>query len=569
MKGRKLYLGLIFILSVAVVYLLEAVAQDKGIALGNVVITAKDRPSEWQDIIASDASENQLRLIVDGVEVAFAKNRIYMENNLDIMIPTYIFRNSFKCAFNTVSDDGIELQKGNTVVSIDSYDTFIDVNGKKVFLENAMKKYDDGYYINAHVLEEGFGYTYKWDSVENTLNLVDTKKDESILPSRYSYYDVGRLGKIKDQGIYGTCWAFASLTAVETSLMPEEKYDFSEDNMVWNSGYFGAQYDGGDYTRAISYLASWRGPVLEEDDVYGDGINNSDAGVVKHVQEAQIIESKNLEAIKKAVFLYGGVESSLYTSMSYAGERSMYYNDKNYSYCYIGTKKPNHDVVIIGWDDNYSKENFSTAIEGDGAFICQNSWGGGFGDNGVFYISYYDTNIGVHNVVYTGVESTKNYDNIYQSDLCGWVGQIGYNKESVYGANVFTAQKNEKLRAAGFYAVGKDTTYQVYVVKDFKDTSSFEKKERVAQGKLDNAGYYTIRFDKEIKVEPGEKFAIVIFVNTPDAVHPLAIEYAADATTAKVDLSDGEGYISPDGRTWESAEDTQSCNLCIKAYAGK
>ena len=68
-------------------------------------------------------------------------------------------------------------------------------------------------------------------------------------------------------------------------------------------------------------------------------------------------------------------------------------------------------------------------------------------------------------------------------------------------------------------------------------------------------------------MEPGEKFAIVIFVNTPDAVHPLAIEYAADATTAKVDLSDGEGYISPDGRTWESAEDTQSCNLCIKAYA--
>ena len=463
MKGRKLYLGLIFILSVAVVYLLEAVAQDKGIALGNVVITAKDRPSEWQDIIASDASENQLRLIVDGVEVAFAKNRIYMENNLDIMIPTYIFRNSFKCAFNTVSDDGIELQKGNTVVSIDSYDTFIDVNGKKVFLENAMKKDDDGYYINAHVLEEGFGYTYKWDSVENTLNLVDTKKDESILPSRYSYYDVGRLGKIKDQGIYGTCWAFASLTAVETSLMPEEKYDFSEDNMVWNSGYFGAQYDGGDYTRAISYLASWRGPVLEEDDVYGDGINNPDAGVVKHVQEAQIIESKNLEAVKKAVFLYGGVESSLYTSMSYAGERSMYYNDKNYSYCYIGTKKPNHDVVIIGWDDNYSKDNFSVSLEGNGAFICVNSWGDSFGDDGLFYVSYYDSNIGIHNVVYTRVEDNDNYDNIYQSDLCGWVGQLGYECDTAYFSNVYTAKSDEELKAVGFYATGKDTSYEIYL----------------------------------------------------------------------------------------------------------
>lgn len=209
--------------------------------------------------------------------------------------------------------------------------------------------------------------------------------------------------------------------------MPEEKYDFSEDNMVWNSGYFGAQYDGGDYTRAISYLASWRGPVLEEDDVYGDGINNSDAGVVKHVQEAQIIESKNLEAVKKAVFLYGGVESSLYTSMSYAGERSMYYNDKNYSYCYIGTKKPNHDVVIIGWDDNYSKDNFSVSLEGNGAFICVNSWGDSFGDDGLFYVSYYDSNIGIHNVVYTRVEDNDNYDNIYQSDLCGWVGQLVMN----------------------------------------------------------------------------------------------------------------------------------------------
>ena len=566
MKGRKLYLGLIFILSVAVVYLLEAVAQDKGIALGNVVITAKDRPSEWQDIIASDASENQLRLIVDGVEVAFAKNRIYMENNLDIMIPTYIFRNSFKCAFNTVSDDGIELQKGNTVVSIDSYDTFIDVNGKKVFLENAMKKDDDGYYINAHVLEEGFGYTYKWDSVENTLNLVDTKKDESILPSRYSYYDVGRLGKIKDQGIYGTCWAFASLTAVETSLMPEEKYDFSEDNMVWNSGYFGAQYDGGDYTRAISYLASWRGPVLEEDDVYGDGINNPDAGVVKHVQEAQIIESKNLEAIKKAVFLYGGVESSLYTSMSYAGERSMYYNDKNYSYCYIGTKKPNHDVVIIGWDDNYSKDNFSVSLEGNGAFICVNSWGDSFGDDGLFYVSYYDSNIGIHNVVYTRVEDNDNYDNIYQSDLCGWVGQLGYECDTAYFSNVYTAQSDEELKAVGFYATGKDTSYEIYYVDNFEGTESFCNKVYLQSGTFTNEGYYTVDLNKAVNMAEGKKYAIIVKITTPGAVHPIAIEYKAGRSTKNVVIDDGEGYISLIGKSWEHVEESKECNICLKMY---
>ena len=107
------------------------------------------------------------------------------------------------------------------------------------------------------------------------------------------------------------------------------------------------------------------------------------------------------------------------------------------------------------------------------------------------------------------------------------------------------------------------------MVRNFKDTASFEQKELLAEGKLDNAGYYTIPFQKQIPVNAGEKFAIMVYLTTPDAVHPLAIEYVADETTVNVDLSDGEGYISSDGQNWESAEETQNCNLCIKAYAGK
>lgn len=566
MKGRKLYLGLIFILSLSVVYLLEAMAQDKGIALGNVIISDDDRPQEWQQLIASDVSSNALKLQVDGVDVEFNKNQLYMEENLDIMIPADIFRSTFKCAFNYADEYGLELQKGNTVVSVSAGGSYITVDGEKIYLENAMKKAEDGCYINARVLEAGFGYTYKWDSGINTLSLVDTRKDESYLPSKYSYFDVGRLGKIKDQGIYGTCWAFAALTAVETSLMPEETYDFSEDNMVWNSGYFGSKYDGGDYTRAVAYLTSWKGPVLEEDDIYGDGENNPDAEVKKHVQEAQIIESKNLEAIKRAVFLYGGVESSLYTSMSYVGESSMYYNDKNFSYCYIGTNKPNHDVVIVGWDDNYPKENFSVNLEGDGAFLCVNSWGEDFGDNGLFYVSYYDSNIGIHNVVYTRVEDTHNYDNIYQTDLCGWVGQLGYENETAYFSNVYTAEADEELKAVGFYATGKDTSYEIYYVDGFEGTDSFGDKIYLQSGKFVNEGYYTVDLDSSIMLEAGKKYAIVIKITTPGAVHPIAIEYRAGRSTKNVVLDDGEGYISLIGKTWEHVEESKECNICLKMY---
>ena len=114
---------------------------------------------------------------------------------------------------------------------------------------------------------------------------------------------------------------------------------------------------------------------------------------------------------------------------------------------HIGTEKPNHDVVIIGWDDSYSKDNFSVDLEGDGAFICQNSWGSEFGDGGIFYILTMIRILVPHNVVYTGIEDSDNYDHIYQSDLCGWVGQLGYNKESIYGANVYTAESNQNLTA--------------------------------------------------------------------------------------------------------------------------
>ena len=106
-------------------------------------------------------------------------------------------------------------------------------------------------------------------------------------------------------------------------------------------------------------------------------------------------------------------------------------------------------------------------------------------------------------------------------------------------------------------------------MRNFTDESSFERKEKMASGKLDNAGYYTIPFSKNLPVKEGERFAIVVYLKTPDAVHPMAIEYKADATTSKVDLSDGEGYISTNGSVWENVEETQKCNLCIKAYAGK
>ena len=166
----------------------------------------------------------------------------------------------------------------------------------------------------------------------------------------------------------------------------------------------------------MAYLTAWQGPVHEKDDPYGDEVSPEGLSAVKHVQEIQLIDGKDFERIKEAVFKYGGVHTAIYGEFADAQSSSHYYNKDKSSYCYIGSEKPNHEIMIIGWDDNYPKENFNMDLEGNGAFLCQNSWGEEFGDNGVFYVSYYDVNIGNHNVVYTKIEETDNYDHIIVED---------------------------------------------------------------------------------------------------------------------------------------------------------
>ena len=522
--------------------------------------------SDWNPLIAKSINEKNLTVAIDNKVYTNKDNGIYMDENLNLMVPLDLIRDSYNCSVHLYDDTALLIEKYSDSLWMSLDDTEVQINDEEENFSSALTRIGDRYYVPAEVISSKLGYSYAWDVNKNEAVVVNTSSETSILPSHYDLRERGRAPQVKNQGNKGTCWAASSLAALESSLLPEENYVFSTDNMSLGNSFGLGQNDGGEYTMSLAYLTAWQGPVLEKDDPY-DGELTKNLAPVKHVQEAQIIESKDLEKIKEAVFKYGAVETSIYSTLQNVNSRSEYFNQETNSYCYVGLEKPNHDVAIIGWDDSYAKENFPGDLEGDGAFICQNSWGKDFGDNGVFYVSYYDTNVGIHNLVYTGVEDTDNYDTIYQSDLCGWVGQLGYNRDTIYGANVYTAESNENLEAAGFYATGKNTEYEVYVVKDYEGRESLSKRQKVASGKFDNAGFYTVTFDNKIAVDKGERFAIMLMLKTLDSVHPMAIEYKADETTRNVDLSDGEGYISTNGKSWENVEETQSANLCIKAYA--
>ena len=521
----------------------------------------------WNPLIAGSVNEGLLSVVIDNKEYTNESYPFYMDENLNIMAPVSILRDALNCSAHIYEDSMLLVEKHNKEVSFTLGENVVNVGGENQEIVSPFTRLNNEYYVSLSELSNYLDYSYSWNIEENRAQAADISDSLTIIPTRYDLREKERISEIRNQGTYGTCWSFAALSAMESVLLPEETMQFSVDHMTLCNGFNLTQNDGGEYTMGMAYLASWTGPVYEADDPYGDNETNEKLAPVKHVQEMQVIDGKDYEKIKEAVFKYGGVQTSIYNALRSSQSRSAYYNREAYAYCYIGTEKPNHDVVIIGWDDSYPKENFTIELEGDGAFICQNSWGSEFGEDGIFYISYYDTNIGTHNVVYTGIETVDNYDNIYQSDLCGWVGHLGYNKDSIYGANVFTAKADENLKAASFYATGKDSEYELFVVRNFEDETSFENRIPVASGKLTNAGYYTIDFTQEISVDAGERYAVVLHITTPGAVHPLAIEYAADTATKNVILDDGEGYISVSGSEWENVTNVENCNICIKAFS--
>lgn len=338
--------------------------------------TARNFSSEFLSDLAEMDNQKGVSVVVGQETLSFVEEKPYVSAKGCLMFPVDQLTDAFNCSTQVYENGNILIEKGSNSISLYTNSAAANINGQLVELKDKVQIVSDKLYVPLGDIAQYINYDFVMNYKTASASMARIAA-EVELPKHYDMRELGRVTPVRDQGLYGTCWAFASLAALETTLTPQENLVFSPDHMSLCNSFSLGQNEGGEYTMAIAYMASWQGPVYESDDPYGDGKTNPDLKARKHLEEAQILAPKDYVAIKEAIYKYGAVETSIYTQMKTANSWSGYYNRERATYYYNQEATCNHDIIIVGWDDDFPKEYFTITPENDGAFICKNSWGHG------------------------------------------------------------------------------------------------------------------------------------------------------------------------------------------------
>lgn len=367
--------------------------------------------------------------------------------------------------------------------------------------------------------------------------------------------------EVRNQNPYGTCWAFSSLGLAEFDLINDgaasPSIDLSELQLAYflfnsavdplggtkgdQSKYYNENASvnylnyGGNYEMAARRLAQWSGAVNESLVPYSGASTVLSSGLpdeyayqydVAHLQNAYCINIKqNADDVKQNIMEHGAVGV-----MYYHDDFSMLWNSDKQLWTYYDAeyKGSGHAVMIVGWDDNFSKDLFvgTKKPSKDGAWLVRNSWGF---QQSYFWMSYENASL-LDSAWAFDFTADNSYDHNYQYD--GGL-RTYYNTQYTTTSNIYTVpQKNtsELLEAVSVsFTRVADVSYTVSVYTDLTNStnplSGTRQEAATTQGMTAYAGIYTIPLENPVELKPGSTFAVVVSTDKPCVDYDQGINY--------------------------------------------
>lgn len=258
---------------------------------------------------------------------------------------------------------------------------------------------------------------------------TDENTSNTDLPSSYDLRNDISIN-VENQGQRGWCNAFAQTKVMQTYLQKTRglNYNLSEAYLSYSE----APYFGGDVewktdietARALVHSFFNSKYVLEKDIPNQDYAFNETnkqrfSNVTQVIKSSELAFLNNNEEVKSHIMTKGGVYLGI------DADPKWYNSSTNAIYCNEKKEKEDielktreqvlkyveetsgHAVTIIGWDDNYSKDNFKSSCrpQNDGAWLILNSWGADWGNNGTAWVSYEDVTNNIGYGLKIGIDS--------------------------------------------------------------------------------------------------------------------------------------------------------------------
>ncbi len=416
--------------------------------------------------------------------------------------------------------------------------------------------------------ESGHALGYIPSPVKYHIESLPRTLKSTTLPAVYDLRDEGGVTSVKNQGSCGSCWAFGTYASIESMWLMQDLgvFDLSENNLKHGHGFEWGPCSGGNADLSTAYLSRGAGPVSEADDPYSDtgGSYIDSLTPVAYVSQARWLPKDNT-LIKQAVHEHGAVYTTLHVADPYSGESMDDYMNPDYTFYYDGNLSPNHAVTIVGWDDNKTVAR----APGNGAWIIKNSWGPSWGEDGYFYVSYYDTKINSSVAYWPERLDHHAGTRIHYYDKLGMIGSFGYGSiNTAYAMVKFTIDEDQQILKVGTYSVTSGNI-SIEIYDDFNGSSHSGLLASSGSQSCSHSGYYTFDLSSPLAVSSGDDVYVKVMYQTPGYNYPVPLEYAYSGYSNPV-IESGIAWLSSSGTggSWTALGSGTSYpyDPCVKLY---